>query len=201
MTTTSEDLNSRIESLQNEIQDKQRQLAALRRERAAEPVADYRLQTSEGDVSLSELFGNKQDLILVHNMGRRCPYCTLWADGFTGLKPHLEDRAAFVLCSPDDPQTQAEFARSRGWTFRMVSDPPPSSGETDFTAAMGYRFQKEGQKYHAPGYSTFRKHADGSITRVAHDRFGPGDAYCGLWHMFEHLHGGTGDWQARFEYD
>lgn len=196
MTATSESVDSRIQELQQEIQEKQKALVELRRERPAESVRDYTLRNGAGDVSLSALFEDKQDLIVIHNMGRKCPYCTMWADGFNGLLPHLEDRAAFVLSSPDDPETQAAFAKERGWAFRMVSH-----GDGAFTDDMGFRFEKDGQQYHMPGYSTFRKDDDGSITRVGFDQFGPGDAYCGPWHMFELLHGGTGDWQARFKYD
>ena len=39
-------------------------------------------------------------------MGRGCSYCTLWADGFNGLRHHFEDRAAFVVVSPDTPEQQ-----------------------------------------------------------------------------------------------
>jgi len=53
-------------------------------------------------------------------MGRSCPYCTMWADGFNGVLDHLEDRAAFALVSPDTPLAQRKFAGSRGWKFKMV---------------------------------------------------------------------------------
>ena len=42
----------------------------------------------------------KRDLIVIHNMGASCPYCTLWADGFNGIYDHLADRAAFVALQP-----------------------------------------------------------------------------------------------------
>ncbi|HJT09252.1 MAG TPA: DUF899 family protein, partial [Candidatus Nitrosotalea sp.] len=59
----------------------------------SEQVNDYELLDSENrKVNLSKLFGKKKDLIIVHNMGKTCPYCTMWADGFNGLLPHLEDR-------------------------------------------------------------------------------------------------------------
>ena len=72
-------------------------------------------------VKLSSLFGNKGDLILIHNMGKNCPMCTMWADGFNGVLQHLEDKAAFVVVSPDGPRTQKNFAKSRGWKFKMLS--------------------------------------------------------------------------------
>ncbi len=72
-------------------------------------------------VKLSSLFGKKEDLILIHNMGKTCPYCTMWADGFNGVFPHLQDRAAFALVSPDPPALQRKFYKSRDWKFRMFS--------------------------------------------------------------------------------
>jgi predicted dithiol-disulfide oxidoreductase (DUF899 family) len=45
----------------------------------------------------------------------------MWADGFTGTVPQLQDRAAFVVVSPDSPEIQQAFAQSRGWNFRMLS--------------------------------------------------------------------------------
>jgi len=58
-----------------------------------EPVRDYEFTTPDGPVRLSQLFGDKRDLFVIHNMGRSCPACTLWADGFNGSYPHIADRA------------------------------------------------------------------------------------------------------------
>src|SRR5580658_1896737 len=117
------------------------QIAELRRkmrevQAAAEPgiVPDYAFATPDGTTHLSDLFGAKDDLIVIHNMGVSCPNCTLWADGFNGIYEHLANRAAFVLCSPDAPGTQRSFAESRGWRFPMVSHQG-----TSFAADMGYR--------------------------------------------------------------
>src|ERR1700742_5054287 len=58
-----------------------------------EPVQDYDFATPEGTVRLSDLFGDKRDLIVILNMGTSCPICTLWVDGYNGLYPHNADRA------------------------------------------------------------------------------------------------------------
>jgi predicted dithiol-disulfide oxidoreductase (DUF899 family) len=100
------------------LRDKMREL-----QQTVEPeeVADYVLTGADGPVRLSALFGGKDTLFVIHNMGKTCPACTMWADGYNGVVPHLESRAAFVVTSPDDPATQAAFAASRGWRFHMVS--------------------------------------------------------------------------------
>jgi predicted dithiol-disulfide oxidoreductase (DUF899 family) len=125
-------------------------------------------------------------------MGRGCAYCTLWADGFSGVYDHLASRAAFVVSSPDTPEVQAAFADSRGWRFPMVS-----TAGSDFTRDMGFI---EGDGDYWPGVSTLRRHPDGSVSRVAKDYFGPGDVYCGVYHLFDLLPGGSGEWEPRFEY-
>ena len=51
-----------------------------------------------------------------------------------------------------------------------------------------------------PGVSTFRKNADGTIDRIAKDFFGPGDLYCGVWHLFDLLADGVDGWEAQLEY-
>jgi predicted dithiol-disulfide oxidoreductase (DUF899 family) len=193
---TETELAGRVESLEKELYGKQKQLSELRRQLPAEDVEDVALQTTDGEVRISELFGDKSDLIVVHNMGSKCPYCTLWADGLTGLLPHLEDRAAFVIVSPDPPDAQRAFAEGRGWRFRMASN-----GDSGFTAAMGFSSEQDGQTSYMPGYSTFHKGDDGKVVRVARDFFGPGDLYCGLWHMLGVLKDGANGWQPKFSYD
>ena len=189
-------LRQEIEQLEQKLREKEQELERLRREEPPEFVGDFILRESgEESVALSRLFGDQDDLIVIHNMGSRCPYCTLWADGFNGVLPHLQDRAAFVLVSPDTPQIQAEFASGRGWKFRMVSN-----ADSGFTEAMGFTAEHEGQTYFKPGASTFRRQPDGAITRIAQVQFGPGDVYCAPWHLFELLEGGVGKWGPKFSY-
>jgi predicted dithiol-disulfide oxidoreductase (DUF899 family) len=174
-----------------------REIAALRarmRELQAtvepEEVADYVLTGAGGPVRLSQLFGDKDTLFVIHNMGRTCPNCTMWADGFNGVLAHLEDRAGFVVASPDDPATQAAFAASRGWRFRMVSHQG-----TDFADKMGYR----GGNGWLPGVSVFRKVGD-RIVRVSAAAFDQGDDFCAVWHFFDMIPEGPAGWRAKFSY-
>src|SRR6185295_10360508 len=86
-----------IVGLEKEIREKKQLLAELRRAQPAREIQDYELRRSGETIRLSQMFDGKSDLILIHNMGTTCPYCTMWADGFNGLYDHLRDRAAFVL--------------------------------------------------------------------------------------------------------
>jgi predicted dithiol-disulfide oxidoreductase (DUF899 family) len=176
------------------LTDYRRQIAAIRekmRETLAtvEPqqVQDYELVNAAGPVRLSELFGDHEDLILIHNMGVSCSYCTLWADGYNGIHPHVVSRAGFAVSSPDRPTVQKKFADSRGWRFSMVSH----AGST-FASDMGYVSAKGGWM---PGVSVFRREGS-SILRVSDTGFSPGDDFCTLWHFFDLLPGGVGEWPA-----
>ena len=180
---------------EREIFRLQEELDELRRSLPPSPIEDFELEGPEGPVRLSDLFGEKDDLIVIHNMGRSCPYCTLWADGLNGVVAHMEDRAALVLCSPDPPAVQQAFARSRGWRFRMVSD---GGG---FTHSMGFAEPADGGRTaYAPGFSTFRRTPEGSIERIGWAWFGPGDTFAPIWHLFGALAQGADGWQPKFDY-
>ena len=194
--TTTQDLQAEYAEAWANLQEAKQRVVEVSRRIGPERVEDYELQGREGRVRLSEMFGDKQDLILIHNMGSECPYCTMWADEFQGVLRHLQDRAGFVLVSPNSVDVQQALRRKRGWTFEMYS-----AEGTSFIRDMG--FESDGVSYNSnamPGVSTFRKNADGSIDRVARDFFGPGDLYCGAWHLFDLLVDGAGDWEAKLEY-
>lgn len=170
-------------------------VSKLRRDRPREIVKDYTLKNLDGShVQLSDLFSDKTDLILIHNMGKQCRYCTLWADGFNGATEHLENRAAYALVSNDEPQTAKEFAKSRGWTFKVLS-----GHQSDFTLEMGFADSKDHSPW--PGVSTFRHEKDGTIVRVGKASFGPGDDFCSVWHLFDLLEGGAGNWSPKYTYE
>lgn len=190
MTQGKAQLEAELMALEQEISEKQKRLTELKKQYGHETVSDYTLQGADGDVQLSALFGDKTDLIVIHNMGRSCSYCTLWADGFNGVINYLEDRAAFVVISPDTPDVQQAFAQERGWRFKMAS----SEGST-FTDDLG--FLVEGGVM--PGASTFSKQPDGTIVRVSKTYLGPGDPYCGVWHLFDLLADGANAWQPAFQ--
>ncbi|HEV2473902.1 MAG TPA: DUF899 family protein [Chthonomonadales bacterium] len=173
--------------LHSQIRTLRSRLAELRKEYAGERMESYVFQDVNGDVTLDDLFGGKPDLIVVHNMGECCPYCSLWADGFSAFAPHLEQRASFVVVSPDDPSTQQAIAKRRGWRFRMVS-----SRDNNFMKDTGY-LQENGSRL--PGASAFHKDEGGIIRRVSTATFGPLDEFCSIWHLLDMLQDGANGWE------
>lgn len=191
MAESSIDPRDRVDAIQQEILRLKAELTEARKRVPREAVRDYAFQSEGGVVRLSDLFGEHDDLLVVHNMGKSCVYCTLWADGLNGLLDPIQDRTAFAVVSPDAPDVQREFAESRGWRFRMLS----GQGDT-FTEDMGF-FREEG---YWPGVSAFRRDPDGSIHRVAWSLFGPGDDFCAVWPLFDLLEGGPAGWEPRYRY-
>ncbi len=129
-------MNDDIAALSKELMDVKARLSEARRNAKPEPVQDYEFRSADGagtPVKLSELFGDRDELLVVHNMGSGCAWCTLWADGFNGLAKPLHDRAGFALCSADDHAKAHEFAKSRGWTFPVVS-----GSESEFARDMDH---------------------------------------------------------------
>lgn len=71
-------LHSEIAQLQQQIVEKRKKLVELRKQLPINPVKNYEFLTSTGkSVTLLELFGDKKELLMVHNMGKSCPYCTM----------------------------------------------------------------------------------------------------------------------------
>lgn len=185
--------NPSIEQLVKDVVDAKQRLNTARNAAAARPVSDYAFTDADGGkVMLSSLFAANGDLIVVHNMGKSCPYCTVWADGFIGLAKHLQDRGGFALTTPDDYKSMGEFARSRGWPYRVLSHKG-----TTFARDMGVE-PEPGSFW--PGVSGFRREADGSMRRTGFANFGPGDDFCAMWPMLDLLPSGVGDWKPKYQY-
>lgn len=182
------DANKRYEKLSKEFK------ALAEQRRNADPVTlsqDFTFKTIEGEIQLSSCFEDKDDLILIHNMGVCCSWCTMWADGFNGVQEHLRSRAGLLLLSPDTPETLDEFARRRGWKF-----PVASGRRSGFTNALGFGTDDEPW----PGFSTFHKNGKGEIEWVSAECFGDFDLFSPVWHMIGRLKHGVDDWEPEICY-
>jgi len=175
-----------IEALEKEIVEKKKQLADLKKANR-EPVKDYVLQTTEGPRPLSSFFGDKDELVVIHNMGRGCNYCSLWADGFTGFTKHFLTRAGFVLVSADPADRLAETAQRRGWNFPLASD-------EDGAFRRDMNMDKDGNPW--PGVSAFTRE-NGQIYRHGYAYLGEGDDFCSIWHVWDLFPAGWNEWDPK----
>ncbi len=178
------------EKLEVEIMEKTQQLAALRREEGGSEVTDYTFQTSDGETSLSGLFAGRERLLMIHNMGQGCRYCTLWADGINGVLSHLEDAMAVALVSKDPPEIQRRMALDRGWRFRMASH-----GGGAYMADQCCM----GEHANYPGAVVYER-KESRIVRRGRTAFGPGDLYSPVWHFLALAGLGEPDWTPQFHY-
>lgn len=182
-----------IRALEKEISEKKKQLADLRRNVKPVPVTDQVFEDwNGGTVKLSELFGESSELILVSNMGKSCRYCTLWGDNYNGLVKPLNDRASFVVASPDSPEIQQEFADSRGWNFKMVSHRNNTwADETGVSHSEGIN----------PAVVSYIKDENDQVYLVALSGFGPGDNFCNMWDFIDLLPAGVNGWIPKYNYE
>ena len=182
--------NEKIQALEAQIAELMQQLAQLQKERVAEEVPNYTFSTLDGEVNLLDLFDNRDQLLVIHNMGQACRYCTLWADGFNGLVPHLESALAVVLVSKDPPDVQRRYANSRGWRFRMASH-----GGGDYAREQTVMEPHSNM----PGAVLYERDGD-KVLRKNHCVFGPGDLYCVMWTLLGLAGKGEQDWTPQYRY-
>jgi predicted dithiol-disulfide oxidoreductase (DUF899 family) len=181
-----------ILKLEQEALEISTKLQKLRKDNVAVEVKNYKLNDLSGEVSLLDLFGSKDKLFVVHNMGQGCRYCTLWADGFNGFLPHLEDKYAFVLLSKDAPEDQRRFANSRGWRFRMASH----GSDSEYVKEQSARADGEG---YDPGIICYEKRGN-KIFKKNFSGFGPGDQFCSFWSILSLVGSDMENFTAQFNY-
>ena len=182
--------SERIIELERNIGELIAELNALRKSSPGTPVPNYTFATLTGQVTLLELFGGKDNLLAIHNMGQGCRYCTLWADGLNGLLAHLESALSVVLLSKDPPEVQRRFGNARGWRFRLAShgggayirEQSVVNGDENFPGAVVY--ERDGD----------------AILRKNSCVFGPGDLYCAMWSLLGLAGLGEEEWTPQYTY-
>ncbi len=183
-------MTDEIVKLEKQLYELTTKLNALRGDNVGDEVPDYTFSTLDGDVTLLDLFGDKNQLLVIHNMGQGCRYCTLWADGFNGFLPHLESVMSVVLVSKDPPAVQRNFANSRNWRFRLASH-----GGGRYLEEQGV----SNTEHNAPGAVVYER--DGArITRKNAAEFGPGDLYCSIWNLLGMAGFNASNWTPQYQY-
>lgn len=180
----------RIAELQRQIFELIGELGGLMKENPAQPVPNYLFDTQAGEASLLDFFAGQDSLLVIHNMGQGCRYCTLMADGFNGFLPHLESAMSVVLVSKDPVGLQRRFANSRGWRFRLASH-----GGGDYIKEQTVL---SGQDNY-PGAVVYVRQGD-EILRKNACVFGPGDLYCSMWSLLALAGKNEADWTPQYSY-
>jgi predicted dithiol-disulfide oxidoreductase (DUF899 family) len=100
------------------------ELARRRRELPWVPVEeDYRFDSEHGEASLGDLFGGRSQLLVYHFMfgpdwDAGCPVCSSVADGFDGIRVHLEHHdVALAAISRAPIEKLVAYRQRMGWSF------------------------------------------------------------------------------------
>ncbi|HTU26597.1 MAG TPA: thioredoxin family protein [Pirellulales bacterium] len=139
----------------------------------------YTFDGPEGKVSLADLFGDKNQLVVYHFMfdptwSQGCKSCSFVADHYNGIVIHLAHRdISFLTISKAPLDRLLEFRARMGWTFPWVS-----AANTDFSRDFGVSFTDQeltggdavynftGKPYpirELPGLSVFFKDDAGTV--------------------------------------
>jgi predicted dithiol-disulfide oxidoreductase (DUF899 family) len=184
-------------------------VAAQRRELplGGEVPKDFEFVSEAGAVRLSELFGDK-DTLLVYSMmfgpqrKAACPSCTSFLTSWNGTAVNLRERVAMVVTARSGIERLVEYRTQRGFgNLRFVSD-----GSGDYTRAyvnakdadvpeFSVFVRREGKVFHFYSGELSGKMADpGQDPRGAPD-MDP------LWLMLDMVPEGRGtDWYPKLEY-
>jgi predicted dithiol-disulfide oxidoreductase (DUF899 family) len=106
----------------------------------------YRFVSEQGEVSLADLFGDKDTLIIYSymfgpNRAAPCPMCTSFMSTWEGKLPDVEQRVALVFMARSPIDRLAAAKKARGWNrLRIVSDP-----DGDYTRDYVSRDDADGQ--------------------------------------------------------
>ncbi len=201
---------------EDDLKQQRERVAALRRRLPmSTPVDDYAFTEIDApigrsgeqrSVKLSELFTDPaKPLIVIHFMWNPadqspCPMCTMWADGYDAVAPHLRQNANVVCIAKQSVAEFRDFAASRNWrNLRLVS-----SGGTTFNRDFGMENEAGNQM---PGLSVFLCDADGNLSHtytttalIGPDKRRGLDLYSPVWNMLDLLPEGRGEWWPRLSY-
>jgi len=183
-------MTSTVADIERQIFELNVQLNELRRDNAGREVKNYNFETLDGKVSLIDLFGAHDKLLVIHNMGQGCRYCTLWADGLNGFLPHLESAMSVVLVSKDEPTLQRQFANSRGWRFKLASH-----GGGEYIREQTVLEDSDNM----PGAVLYERSGE-IISRKNACIFGPGDLYCPMWQFLGMAGFSEETWTPQYRY-
>ena len=185
------------------------QVAAQRRTLplGGEIPENYTFEGEKGTVSISDLFGGKQTLVLYSMMfgpQRKlpCPMCTAMLTSWEGTARNLRERVALAVIARSPIQRLLDFKKDRGWkNLQLYSD-----GKGDYTRS--YVSSEDGD---VPALNIFTRHngvihhfwageMSGEMADPGQDPRGAPDLDP-LWTILDLTSEGRGrDWYPKLEY-
>jgi len=131
----------------------------------------YSFEGEGGAVKLSDLFGDKQTLVIYSYMfgpqrEKPCPMCTSFMSTWEAKIPDVEQRVAFVFVARSPIARLIEAKKARGWTQHKIYSDASGDYTRDYVSAADAD---------APGYSVFTLR-DGAIRHFWSGEMGPSTA-------------------------
>lgn len=168
---------------------------------------DYAFEGENGPVRFSDLFGDKQSLVVYSMMygpqrQRPCPMCTAMLTSWDGMARNLRERVALAVTARSPISRILDFKKERGWR----NLPLYSDGVGDYT-----RIYVSAEDGDVPGLSVFTRR-DGKIYHfwsgeTSGEMADPGQDPRGapdpdpLWSVFDLTPDGRGgNWYPKLEY-
>lgn len=172
-----------------------------------EVAKTYRFESEHGRVTLADLFGDRNTLIVYSYMfgpqrEKPCPMCTSLMAAWEGKLPDIEQRVSLAMVARSPIERLLAAKKARGWTQLKVY----SDSDGDFT----HDYVSGGDE-DVPGYTVFTR-KDGTIrhfwsaeisNEMADPRQDPRDAPDPdpLWTLLDTTpEGRGGDWYPKLEY-
>lgn len=191
----------RLCSEEMELRDHNERVAATRRAMPPGPfVADYEFFDGSDRVKLSGLFEEgKPFLVMYHVMywpddKEFCPMCSMWADSWNGVAPHVQRSANIVIASLAPRDVLSSWAEKRGWNrIRVLAD-----ADESFAQDAG---AQHGKGKPVSTVLVFEKTPEGVRHRyTAHAEFDDEswrgvDQLCATWPILDLLPSGRGNWE------
>jgi predicted dithiol-disulfide oxidoreductase (DUF899 family) len=168
---------------------------------------DYILEGEKGTVRLSDLFGDKQSLVIYSAMfgpqrKRPCPMCTALLTSWDGTARNLRERVALAVTARSPIERLVDFKNERGWqNLQLYSDTKGDytrsyvSAEDADMPALNIFTRRDGTIRHFYATEMYGETADpGQDPRGAPD-IDP------LWTVLDLTPEGRGaDWYPKLEY-
>ena len=168
---------------------------------------DYRFEGESGPATFSQLFGDKQTLVVYSYMfgpqrQRPCPMCTSLLSAWNGEAQDVGQRVSLVVTARSPIERLTAFARERGWRhLRLYSDTTGEftrdyvSAEDDDVPALNVFTRRDGAIRH------FWSAEMGSVTAdPGQDPRGAPDPMP-LWTILDCTPEGRGaDWYPQLDY-
>jgi predicted dithiol-disulfide oxidoreductase (DUF899 family) len=175
-----------------------------------EVVGDYRFQGERGQMSMADLFGDKQTLVIYSYMfgpqrESPCPMCTNLLGGLEGNAADIEQNISLAVVARSPIERLTEWKQQRGWTVLQLYSDINGNYSRDYHGVL-----PDGTEI--PSYNVFTRR-DGTLRHfwsgeMTGDSADPGQDprgapdFAPLWNVLDTTPEGRGaDWYPKLDYE